>query len=99
VHEPPSSSLHGSGIKEIDELVIVAVFKALHTQAKFWKPCSQTSIPYIFLYKFDGRFIDFINPQLMHCIVCYKNKPSLHSLFNEQNVGRVLSFISKLMAS
>ncbi len=48
MHEPPFSSLHGSGIKEIDGLVVVEVFKALHTQAKFWKPCSQTSIPYIF---------------------------------------------------
>jgi hypothetical protein len=48
VHEPPSSSSHGSGIKEINGLVIIEVFKALHTQAKFWKPCNQTSIPYIF---------------------------------------------------
>ncbi len=46
--EQPSSPSHGSGIKEIDGLVIIEVLKALHTQAKFWKPSSQTSIPYIF---------------------------------------------------
>jgi len=31
VHEQSSSSSHGSGTKEIDGLVIVEVFKALHT--------------------------------------------------------------------
>ncbi len=62
--------------KKVDKLITSTIFKILHTQDRFWKLWNWTSIMQPSFCVTNGRSIDFINPQLMHSIVCYNEQVS-----------------------
>jgi hypothetical protein len=50
---------------------IKEILKALQKQVKFYKPWSRNALTWAFFCVNDGKTIDFINAQVMRCIVCY----------------------------